>query len=191
VSGLSENQLPAMLALAALLAAIVAGGWWWRLRRSRRTLEYRLQKACHSAMHRFLLPDGNGDDIQFDYALLTAQGIVIVDVRNIAGNVFGSEGMQEWTALSNDRRQTFANPQPGLWDRMAAVKRIIPEVPVSGWIAFGPRARFTKGRPRSVLLLPELVEQLEADLRSGRPDQMLAFAPYWQRLRAASRAISA
>ena len=97
-----------------------------------------------------LIPDGNGGHIHLQYALLTRRGILILDIKDVEGHVFGSEGMQDWTVLANDRRYTFANPQPGLWDRLAAVKRLTPEVPVTGYVAFGAKARFSKGQPRSV-----------------------------------------
>ena len=35
--------------------------------------------------------------------------------------------MQDWTVISDRQRYTFSNPQPGLYDRMAAVKRLLPD----------------------------------------------------------------
>ena len=61
------------------------------------------------------------DRIHIDYLLLTRQGVIVLDVRDVAGHVFGSEPMQEWTVLGRKRRFTFANPLPQLYDRMAAV----------------------------------------------------------------------
>ena len=115
----------------------------------------------------FVIPDGNGEEIQVQYALLTGRGILILDIKDVEGHVFGSEAMQDWTVIADDRRFTFANPQPGLWDRVAAVKRLTPEVPVIGFVGFTGRARFTKGQPRSVTLLEPLLQELEKEAASA------------------------
>lgn len=175
-----------ILAVVVLLLLVSAGVWTWRLvQRRRRDIDRRLRDACRGVLANFIIPDGNGEEIQVQYALLTARGILIVDIKDVEGHVFGSEAMQDWTVIADDRRFTFANPQPGLWDRVAAVKRLTPEVPVTGFVGFTGRARFTKGQPRSVTLLEPLLQELEKEA-SGARQVGDGYVTAWERLRQAA-----
>jgi hypothetical protein len=181
------SDAPLWLLLAAgVLLLVVSGVWLWRLlQRRRRDINRRLRDACRGVLANFVIPDGNGEEIQVQYALLTGRGILIIDIKDVEGHVFGSEAMQDWTVIADDRRFTFANPQPGLWDRVAAVKRLTPEVPVIGFVGFTGRARFTKGQPRSVTLLEPLLQELEKEAsiaRAGGEGYLTA----WERLRQAA-----
>jgi hypothetical protein len=118
-----------------------------------------------------------------DYLLLTARGLLILDLRDMVGNVFGSDQMVEWTVMQGARRHTFLNPQGGIYDRIAAMKSLAEDLPVDGRIVFGPGSAFPKGIPR--LTLRE--ESLEAEFPLG--DRELAaqivegWRPVWERLR--------
>jgi hypothetical protein len=182
---------PLSLALAAAgVLAVLAGGWWlWRFQqRRRRDLDRRLRDACRAVLTNFIIPDGNGDEIQVQYALLTGRGILVIDIKDVEGHVFGSEAMQDWTVIADDRRFTFANPQPGLWDRVAAVKRLTPEVPVTGFVGFTGRAQFTKGQPRSVTLLEPLLQDLEKEAANAKAAAE-GYLDAWNRLRQAATAV--
>ncbi len=184
----TNDQLWLLLAAIGTLVLVIAGIWWWRLvQRRRRDIDRRLRDACPGVLANFVIPDGNGEEIQVQYALLTARGILIIDVKDVEGHVFGSEAMQDWTVIADDRRFTFANPQPGLWDRVAAVKRLTPEVPVIGFVGFTGRARFTKGQPRSVTLLEPLLQELEKEAASARQARD-GYLTAWERLRQAAMA---
>lgn len=167
IEGVSNNAggvVPALVAVVALLvvvAAVIAFRRWREARR--RDIDRRLRRACRGVLANFIIPDGSGAEIQIQYALLTARGIVVMDIKDVDGHVFGSEAMQDWTVIADDRRFTFPNPQPGLWDRVAAVKRLTPDAPVIGFVAFTGRAQFTKGQPQSVILLERLLQELEKE----------------------------
>lgn len=171
-----------------ILLVMLAGGiiLWTIRRRRQRNVERRLHDASCGVLKNTLIPDGNGGHIQLQYALLTRRGILVLDIKDVDGHVFGSEGMQDWTVLANDRRYTFANPQPGLWDRLAAVKRLTPEVPVTGYVAFGAHAQFSKGQPRSVIMLEDLLQELEREVQADQSRAADSFQPHWQRLCAAA-----
>ncbi len=182
VMPVTEGRL-LLLVVVLVALALVAAGWYWRVRqRRRRNIDRRLRDASRGVLANFIIPDGNGEEIQLQYALLTARGILVIDIKDVEGHVFGSEGMQDWTVIADNRRFTFANPQPGLWDRVAAVKRLTPEVPVMGFVGFTGRARFSKGQPRSVTLLDSLLQELEKEASSAStsPD---AYQLAWERLR--------
>lgn len=184
---LSQDPLGLAAVLGGALILLGSGIWLWRLQvRRRRDINRRLRAACQGVLADFVIPDGNGGQIQVQYALLTGRGIIVLDIKDVEGHVFGSEAMQDWTVIADDRRYTFANPQPGLWDRVAAVKRIAAEAPVTGVVAFTDRARFTKGKPRSVTLLESLLQELARDRAASRDQSGAGYTAPWERLRQAA-----
>jgi hypothetical protein len=164
---------------AALLLLIGLFFWWLRARRS---LPRRLKQASIDRLANILVPDGDGGEIHIQHALLTARGVVIIDIKEVSGNVFGSDSMQDWTVISEKRRFTFSNPQPALYDRLAAVRRLIAEIPVTGFIAFTQNAEFTKGRPTNVIPLDELLDELQAEIKDSTASTDPFFAE-WTKLR--------
>ena len=178
-----------LLGVAALLLVVVV---WLVWRRRRQLPEARLRRCCAELMSQVLIPtgkDGEEAEIHLEYALLCSRGIVVLNLKHIIGNVFGSDAMQEWAVLTGKSRFGFANPQDGLYDRVAAVKALLPgDIPVRGYIAFGKQARFTKGVPSHVVMFDELIAQLEADASQGVSDN---YRSAWEKLRGvAQRATS-
>jgi Nuclease-related domain len=159
----------------------------WKLVYTRRSSEprRRFRKSSTAFLADFLIPDGEGGEIHIENALLCMRGIIVVNIKEVVGNVFGSDTMQEWAVITGDNRYTFGNPQDGLYDRTAAVKRITPDVPVIGYIAFTDTAEFSKGFPKHVVGLSPLLDDLEKEYseQNAAPD---AFYPSWEKLVAAA-----
>ena len=82
----------------------------------------RLERVAFDAVHQVLVPDGMGGFIHIDHLLLTPRGVLVLDTRRVAGLIFGGDQMSEWTVMGRGHRYTFDNPQPALYDRIAAVK---------------------------------------------------------------------
>jgi len=81
---------------------------------------------------------------------------LILDARRVPGLIFGGDQMSEWTVMARGRRFTFENPQPALYDRIAAVKAIVGDLPVEGRLLFSNVGKFTKGIPKWVLMLDSI-----------------------------------
>lgn len=107
-------------------------------------------------LNNVLVPDGNGAAMHVDYLLLTSRGVVVVDLRDVRGNIFGGDQMTDWTVMSGATRATFQNPQHALYDRVAAVRALAGELPVEGRVLFTRRAKFPKGLPRWTLIVDSL-----------------------------------
>jgi len=166
-----------------LLAAVLLLVIWFVYRRfiaGRNSLAKALAEIGYQRIESLVIPSADEGEIQVDQLLLTSQGLLIVEVKDVQGVVFGSDKMQDWTVIAEDRRYTFPNPQPALYDRIAAVRQIIRQVPVAGRVVFLDGAEFTKGTPSLVCS----VEQLVADF--GEPDKnaakfkIEAFKPHWE-----------
>src|ERR1700761_5460087 len=152
----SFNIDPEWVALGVgiiVLAAIAFFGIRAYQRRSRRrSLLARLERVALEAAHQVLVPDGMGGFIHIDHLLLTPRGILLLDTRRVAGLIFGGDQMSDWTVMGRGHRYTFDNPQPALYDRIAAVKAIVGDVPVEGRLLFSNLGKFTKGIPKWVVM---------------------------------------
>ncbi len=132
-----------------MLGLVASWAWrWWRLRRARRRLALAITSTGFEHLADVLVPDGNGGTYHVDFLVLTPRGILVVDLRDVVGNIFGGDQMTDWTVMNGPARHTFVNPQGALYDRIAAVKALSGEVPVEGRIVFTRRARFPKGLPK-------------------------------------------
>jgi hypothetical protein len=95
--------------------------------------------------------------------------------------------MDEWTVMGKSGRLAFPNPQGPLYDRVAAVRQLIRDVDVTGIVLFPPAADFSKGRPKDVVLAPELVEHYKKPDRGDVDRLGRAYAPHWDRIKEAAR----
>ena len=174
------------LPLALLLLLVL----WLLYRRSQRqhqTVEQVIRRISFDYLSNIILPNADDGEIHLDHLLLTAEGLLVIDVKDVEGIVFGSDKMQDWTVMASERRFTFSNPQPGLLDRIAAVRQIVRQVPVTGRVVFLDAAEFTKGRPDLVAFLDDLVDEFgELDDVSANA-KIDAFKPHWEKLRDLSR----
>ena len=125
----------------------------YQRRARRKALLARLERVAFEAAHQVLVPDGMGGFIHIDHLLLTPRGVLVLDTRRVAGLIFGGDQMSDWTVMGRGRRYTFDNPQPALYDRIAAVKALVGELPVEGRLLFSNVGKFTKGMPKWVMML--------------------------------------
>ena len=169
-----------LLVLAGLALAIVLTIVLFR-RRSTGTAA-QLRKVSKGHLAHFLIPDGQGGEIHIENALLCSRGILIVDIKDFEGNIFGSDSMHDWTVIAGNKRFTFTNPQNGLLDRTAAVKHLLPDVPVTGYVAFTSRGKFAKGVPSKVVSLDSLIRELGEEAKRTS-EAMNTWWPSWEKLR--------
>jgi hypothetical protein len=149
-----------------------------------RSLAHALDTIAFERIEDLLIPNADEGEIHVDHLVLTAQGLLIIDVKNVSGAVFGSDKMQDWTVISEDHRFTFANPQHALYDRIAAVREIVREVPVAGRILFLDGADFTKGVPSLVSNLDELMDEFGEQDKAAAKIKIEAFMPHWELIHA-------
>lgn len=168
------------------VALLLAIWFWYRRRDAGNRLKKILTEIAHDRIENLLIPNADEGEIQIDHLLLTSQGLLIIDIKEAAGTVFGSDKMTEWAVISDERRYTFPNPQAALYDRVAAVRHIVRQVPVAGRILFLDDAQFTKGVPSLVSNLDQLLEDFgEADKAVAKV-KVDAFKPHWDLIRKAA-----
>ena len=153
------------------------------IRRKSGGLEHALAEISFDRIEGLVIPSADEGEILIDYLLLTSQGLLILEVKNVQGTLFGGDKLQDWTVITNERRFTFSNPQPALYDRIAAVRQIVREVPVAGRILFLDGAEFTKGTPGMVSNLTQLVEEFGEPDKKAAKFKIDAFKPHWELIR--------
>lgn len=165
-----ETQLrwgAAGVATLALGAGVYFCVQLWERYTRRKALLARVERICYDAAHQVLVPDGMGGFFHIDHLLLTQRGLVVLDTRRVVGLIFGGDQMSEWTVMSRKDRTTFDNPQPALYDRVAAVKQLAADAPVEGRLVFSNLGKFPKGVPKWVLMLDDLEVEFPVVNRSA------------------------
>ena len=134
-----------------------------------------------------LVPDGAGGHFHLDYLLWTPLGLLLLDLREIRGHLFGGDHLAEWTIMDGVRRTTFPNPQESLYDRLAALRALAPEFQVDGRIVFADQVELPKLAPRFTIR----ESALDTDFVMG--DRELAaravedLRPAWERVKSTLR----
>ncbi len=181
---LSDESLPWVMLGAVIVIAMAVIVWRRRGRGDR--LHSVLAAISYDRIDGVLLPNGDDGEIQIDHLLLTARGLLIIDIKDVNGTVFGSDKMDNWTVISDKQRFTFGNPQPALYDRVAAVRHIVRQVPVEGRLVFLDGAEFTKGIPDLVTTLDELDQEFRETDKDAGKFKVEAFKPHWDLIRKAA-----
>ena len=168
--------------LPSLAVAVLLAGWLvYRRFFARGTpLERALAEVAFERIERLVIPSADEGEIQVDKLLLTTKGLLILEIKDVQGAVFGSDKMQDWTVIAEDRRYTFPNPLPALYDRVAAVRQIVRQVPVEGRVLFLDGAEFTKGVPEYVTNLEDLVAEFGEPDESAAKYKIESFRPHWE-----------
>ncbi len=176
------DQIPFWAIPAAGLAAVAALIVWlyllFRAFRTRRSIDAAIANVAYEMLKNVLIPNGNGGQIHVHYLLLTQRGLLVADLLDRPGAIFGGDQMLEWAAIGKKHRYTFANPQHALYDRVAAVRLLTGDVPVEGRLLFTLRSDFPKGKPRNVLRIDDLTDDFPP-VDKARGNITAAFGDVW------------
>jgi len=169
--------------LPLILLVLILFYWLvYRRRVQAQSFEGVVRAISFERVSNFVIPSADEGEIHIDHLLLTAQGLLIIDVKDVSGTVFGGDKMQDWTVISAERRFTFVNPQLALYDRIAAVRQIVRQVPVAGRLLFLDSAEFTKGVPGLVCNLDQLLAEFKEQDASSAKVKIEAFRPHWDQI---------
>jgi len=175
--------------LIGLGLAIVAAGLvgyavvkaWRKFRHSPRMV---LRRIGHRKLADLILPDGMDGEIHVDHLVLTDRGLLVLELRNASGALFGAESMDEWRVIDGVRRFTFRNPLPALEARIHSVQLLAGEVPVEGRVAFIGDLVFAAGRPPGVATLVEVATEFQRAPHAleNNPQAREAWYSAWNRI---------
>lgn len=188
---LQSSESPWLLPLAAVALLLLVWLVYRIVRGKSGGLAGALADISFDRIEGLVIPNADEGEILIDYLILTSKGLLILEVKDNQGIVFGGDKLQDWTVINDERRYTFTNPQPALYDRIAAVRQVVREVPVAGRILFLDGADFTKGVPELVTDLAELVSEFGEPDKNAAKFKIEAFKPHWELVRKAALGSSA
>ena len=174
------EDTPWLLALIGIGVVLLAWFVWRRFFGRGNALERALADISYERIENLVIPGADEGEILVDQLLLTSPGLLILETKDVQGAVFGGDTMSDWTVIGQDRRSTFRNPQPALYDRIAAVRQIVRQVPVDGRVLFLDGAEFTKGVPSLVCDLGQLVSEFGEPDKEAARSKIEAFKPHWE-----------
>ena len=107
------------------------------------------------------LKDPLGEEKFYDYLLLTPQGVVVLDVKDYEGYLFGAEHIDQWTQMIGRKSYKFPNPLYQNAERVMAIRDRFPDLQVRGCVLFTQSGRFPKGIPDGVCTMHTIYDELK------------------------------
>lgn len=150
-----------ILAMLVLVLAVLRLRRYLRATREERKIKRIMFRLSSQIMPNVELPDEVEGSIHVDYLMLTPRGIVVADVQNYRGILFGAENIDYWTQLVGHKSYKFDNPLPFNQNRVQSIKARIPGVHVEGRVVFSSAGSFPKGIPPGVSLIDALQKDLQ------------------------------
>lgn len=176
----TENQSIIFIIAAACVAIIslVIFFRYYRRTQHQRQISKLIKDLSRQCLRNILLPDSVDGHIWIDCLLVTDGGLIVLDIRDYTGRLFGGDNINEWTQMIGAKSHKFANPMIELPARINAVQEVVGDIPVIGHVVFTHRGGFEKGKPDGVYMIDEVYENLNYFLRPALPADKLDKA--WQ-----------
>lgn len=160
-----------LVLLSVLTVAALFYRWYYKNCFSLKTRKL-VKKISYDYLENATLDSGLDQYAQFDYILLTDKGILVVEVKNYSGHIFGANKIDEWTQIINRKSYKFANPFFEMSHKIELLRDISHEVHVNGLILFTDEADFPKGCPESVIKLAYLKDHYRKLTKQAVPTGM-------------------
>ncbi len=159
-----SNDFPQWLLGGIAILLLLIGGFWffWVTRTTRGRIRRMLRQLGGVYLKDVLVPDGLGGEIQIDYLLRLPDRILVIDLKEMQGVLFGAEKIDEWTQIVERRSYRFPNPLHGNRMRCQAVAELVKPAEVIGRVVFTDASEFPRGRPEGVSTLASLTADLDA-----------------------------
>ncbi len=123
------------LAVSGLVFAIVS---WWRRGKAQRSGKRgekmvakelaRLKKKDFIVLNDLLLPTVKDKTSQIDHVVVSTRGIFVIETKNHAGRISGSEQSQYWQQHLSSQSRGFYNPVLQNRSHLRAVRRQLPKL---------------------------------------------------------------
>jgi len=152
-------------AIASGIVALILFFIWLRYRskhRYERQLRKQVKKLAVDFKRDVYLPDGLGESVFIEYLVLSHYGILVLNVQNYPGILFGGDNVDLWTQVDNHKSYKFDNPLPYNEICITAVKQLAPGCQINGQVVFTHAGEFPKGKPDGVSLTSELSQYVES-----------------------------
>ena len=179
--GLMTEYQMIVLVLGIISVIILVMIW----RNSRASQSYRdfpriIRKISKYSMKNVVIPDAVEGSSFIDWLVLTPRGILIISQKPYKGMIFASENISQWTQIIERRSYNFDNPLRQLEVDVVTIKSMIPGIPVKGYVVFDRDSFFPKGKPKIVLTLKEIKQNISVFREGNISEELLAA---WDKLK--------
>ena len=178
------NLKPEIVAigLAALTFLIIV--FVNRQRIQMRWREWRIQRILNrigsEQIRDLVCADGLDGYYHIDRLALTPDAILLISYKPFGGNIYCAERISEWTQVIGQKSFKFENPLFEIENQLTALRLLIGNAPLRGYLFFNLSALFPKGHPDSVLKPDNLPQTLLRD-HCGAPNAEIQAA--WNALK--------
>ncbi len=153
------------IAVAALALCLIL--FINRRRLLTRWREWRIQRCLgrigSEQIRNLVCADGLDGYYRIDRLALTRDAILLIGYKPFGGNIYCAERISEWTQVIEQKSFKFQNPLFELENQVAALRLLIDNAPLHGYLFFNQSAHFPKGHPESVLQPDTIPEQFLAE----------------------------
>lgn len=152
---LQQVHLEPNLVAFAILFALAIILWINRKRLGLLFREWRIQRSLNqigaAQIRNLVCADGLDGYYKLDRLALTNDAILLISYKAFGGNIYCAENISEWTQVVGQKSFKFENPLFELENQLTALRLIMGNVPLRGYLFFNHSAEFPKGQPESVL----------------------------------------
>jgi len=106
-----------------------------------------------------------------DYLILLSEKILIIKTVDNTGYIFGTENIDIWTCVENNKTGKFKNPLDQINFLAQQVQHITQCNAVEAYALFGSKSSFPKGMPKAVLQITSLDEKLQSDNQEAHQEK--------------------
>ncbi len=152
---------------------VVAAVTYFLMRSSSKTgdckaLSKKISESVTEIISAVSLYDEAEGEFHYDHVCLTSTGIVVVDVKDFKGLLFGGANTDQWTQVLGSRSYKFENPLYHNREKVQTIKALIDdEVPVFGCVVFTSAGAFPKDQPQGVYTHDKFNEEFEYNKYTG------------------------
>jgi len=101
-------------------------------------------------------------EFHYDHICLTSTGIIVVDVKDFKGLLFGGANTDQWTQVIGSRSYKFENPLYHNREKVQTIRSLIDDdIPVFGCVVFTNAGSFPKDQPQGVYTHEKFEDEFE------------------------------
>jgi hypothetical protein len=158
---------PVVLLILALLFSYTTLRNWLK----EQFLYRSVRKLGVAALRNIVIPDGMDGRVLIENIILSPDGIYILPIKRYCGIIFAADNIDTWTQVVGKRSYKFPNPLRELETYIMAVRNLLPDVNVAGYILVTRDAEFPKGKPERIIAVAAAADLLGITKREI-PDQL-------------------
>lgn len=182
-----DESVYGLLALLGFFILLLIVLVFLRKTAQKRLLGRVLKALGNDYLSNVILPDGLDGFIQIDYCVRAKNCLLLLNIRDIPGLLFGGDSVDQWTQMYNQQSYKFENPLYYSQLCAQAVREIVPDVPVKGRVVFTDAGSFPKGKPDDVSLLSDLLADTQACASGGGGPSEDVMLDAWKNFKQALR----